>query len=243
MLAGPAPPPLVYRPTCILRSTPRRSRTRPPTSWRHRRDRDLSPARRALEPGRAAVSLARGCRRGDYIALLLENNPRFFEICWGAQRSGLIYTAISSRLTADEVEYIVERLRREADRHVRGARRQGRRARGADAGRADALCVDGAIDGLRRLGGRGRRAARHAASPTSPRATTCSIRRARRAGRRACVPAARADADRRRHPLLLIAAEALRHGRADDLPVARAALSRGAAALQHGGACGSAAPS
>ena len=33
--------------------------------------------------------------------------PRFFEICWGAQRSGLIYTAISSRLTAAEVDYIV----------------------------------------------------------------------------------------------------------------------------------------
>ncbi len=49
-----------------------------------------------------------GLRPGDHIALFLENNPRFFEICWGAQRSGLIYTAISSRLTAAEVEYIVD---------------------------------------------------------------------------------------------------------------------------------------
>jgi long-chain acyl-CoA synthetase len=48
-----------------------------------------------------------GLKRGDHIALFLENNPRFFEICWGAQRSGLIYTAISSRLTAAEVDYIV----------------------------------------------------------------------------------------------------------------------------------------
>ncbi|WIM12329.1 AMP-binding protein [Enhydrobacter sp.] len=48
-----------------------------------------------------------GLKAGDHIALFLENNPRFFEICWGAQRSGLIYTAISSRLTAAEVEYIV----------------------------------------------------------------------------------------------------------------------------------------
>ena len=46
-------------------------------------------------------------KAGDHIALFLENNPRFFEICWGAQRSGLIYTAISSRLTAAEVDYIV----------------------------------------------------------------------------------------------------------------------------------------
>ena len=48
-----------------------------------------------------------GLLAGDHIALFLENNARFFEICWGAQRSGLIYTAISSRLTAAEVDYIV----------------------------------------------------------------------------------------------------------------------------------------
>jgi long-chain acyl-CoA synthetase len=48
-----------------------------------------------------------GLKAGDHIALFLENNPRFFEICWAAQRSGLIYTAISSRLTAAEVDYIV----------------------------------------------------------------------------------------------------------------------------------------
>ena len=55
----------------------------------------------------AQLFRAAGLRAGDHIALFLENNPRFFEICWGAQRSGLIYTAISSRLTAAEVDYIV----------------------------------------------------------------------------------------------------------------------------------------
>ncbi len=44
---------------------------------------------------------------GDGIAIFMENHARFFEICWAAQRSGLIYTAISSRLTAAETEYIV----------------------------------------------------------------------------------------------------------------------------------------
>jgi acyl-CoA synthetase (AMP-forming)/AMP-acid ligase II len=44
---------------------------------------------------------------GDAIAILLENHPRFFEICWAAQRSGLYYTPISHRLTAPEVDYIV----------------------------------------------------------------------------------------------------------------------------------------
>ncbi len=47
-----------------------------------------------------------GLKPGDHIALFLDNNPRFFEICWAAQRCGLYYTAISSRLTAAEVDYI-----------------------------------------------------------------------------------------------------------------------------------------
>jgi len=49
-----------------------------------------------------------GLNRGDHIALLLENHPRFFQICWAAQRAGLYYTAISYRLQQAEVEYIVE---------------------------------------------------------------------------------------------------------------------------------------
>jgi long-chain acyl-CoA synthetase len=55
----------------------------------------------------AQLFRAAGLKRGDHIAFFLENSPRFFEICWAAQRSGLIYTAISSRLTAAEVDYIV----------------------------------------------------------------------------------------------------------------------------------------
>ena len=30
-----------------------------------------------------------GLKRGDHIAILLENHPRFFQIVWAAQRSGL----------------------------------------------------------------------------------------------------------------------------------------------------------
>ncbi len=48
-----------------------------------------------------------GLKRGDVIAIFMENTPRYFEICWGAQRAGLYYTCISSRLTAEEVAYIV----------------------------------------------------------------------------------------------------------------------------------------
>ncbi len=49
----------------------------------------------------------RGLVPGDTIALFMENHPRFLEVAWAAQRSGLFYTPISSRLTADEVAYIV----------------------------------------------------------------------------------------------------------------------------------------
>ena len=48
-----------------------------------------------------------GLAPGDHIALVMENQPRFFEVCWAAQRSGLFYTAISTRLKPAEVEYIV----------------------------------------------------------------------------------------------------------------------------------------
>jgi len=48
-----------------------------------------------------------GLKAGDHIAFLMENNARFFEICWAAQRAGLYYTAVSSRLTAEEAAYII----------------------------------------------------------------------------------------------------------------------------------------
>src|SRR6202012_1266246 len=47
-----------------------------------------------------------GLKPGDAIAIFMENNLDFLPICWGAQRAGLYYTCISSRLTAGEVEYI-----------------------------------------------------------------------------------------------------------------------------------------
>ena len=49
-----------------------------------------------------------GLRTGDVVAIYLDNSPRFFEITWAAQRSGLYYACISSKLTAAEAEYIVK---------------------------------------------------------------------------------------------------------------------------------------
>ena len=48
-----------------------------------------------------------GLQPGDHVALCLENHPRFLEILWGCEYAGLIYTAASSRLTNDELTYIL----------------------------------------------------------------------------------------------------------------------------------------
>ena len=48
-----------------------------------------------------------GLNTGDVIAIFMDNHPRFFEIAWAAQRAGLYYACISSKLTAGEVEYIM----------------------------------------------------------------------------------------------------------------------------------------
>jgi long-chain acyl-CoA synthetase len=50
----------------------------------------------------------RGLERGATVAIILENNPRFLEVAWAAQRAGLYYTAINSHLTAEEAAYIVD---------------------------------------------------------------------------------------------------------------------------------------
>lgn len=48
-----------------------------------------------------------GVRPGDHVAFCLENHPRYFEIAWGCVYAGAVYTAISSRLTDSELEYII----------------------------------------------------------------------------------------------------------------------------------------
>ena len=49
-----------------------------------------------------------GIQTGDAIALFMDNSPRYYEVLWAAQRSGIRFTCISSKLTASEVEYIVK---------------------------------------------------------------------------------------------------------------------------------------
>ena len=48
-----------------------------------------------------------GLQPGDHIALCLENHDRYLEILWGCHFAGLVYTAASSRLTSQELSYII----------------------------------------------------------------------------------------------------------------------------------------
>ncbi|MCL4104029.1 UNVERIFIED_CONTAM: hypothetical protein GTU68_034891 [Idotea baltica] len=49
-----------------------------------------------------------GLKSGDHIGMMLENNRQFLEICWAAQRSGLVFTPVSTHLMKDETAYILD---------------------------------------------------------------------------------------------------------------------------------------
>ena len=49
----------------------------------------------------------RGLRRGDHLAVMLENRPEFFEAVWAALRSGLIVTTVNRYLTVEEAAFIL----------------------------------------------------------------------------------------------------------------------------------------
>ena len=50
---------------------------------------------------------AQGLRRGDHVAILMENNLRFHEVVWAALRSGLYLTTVNRYLPPDDAAYIV----------------------------------------------------------------------------------------------------------------------------------------
>jgi long-chain acyl-CoA synthetase len=56
----------------------------------------------------AQLLRAAGVQQGEHIAIWMKNTIDFMPILWGAQRAGLIYTAVSTYLSADEAAYIME---------------------------------------------------------------------------------------------------------------------------------------
>jgi len=55
----------------------------------------------------AQLLWAQGLRRGDHLAVFLENHLRYFEVAWAAYRSGLYLTTVNRYLTGPEAGYIV----------------------------------------------------------------------------------------------------------------------------------------
>ena len=55
----------------------------------------------------AQLLRAKGLNAGDRIALLIENVPEFYALIWGAQRAGLLFICISTKLTTSEIDYIL----------------------------------------------------------------------------------------------------------------------------------------
>ena len=166
----------------------------------------------------------------------IENHPRFLEVLWAAQRAGLYYTAINSRLTAGEAAYIVNdcgaRVFLTSAAKPRGGRGTGGR---------DARCRGPPHARRRRPTGyesyedRGGRPTRRRPSPTSPRAPTCSTRSGttgRPEGREAGAPR-RPDRHAAGGAQRSASAVRLRAGdRSTSRP--RPAVPRGPAALHHG---------
>ncbi|MFI4933235.1 MAG: acyl-CoA synthetase [Caulobacterales bacterium] len=48
-----------------------------------------------------------GVQAGDSVAIFMENTARYYEVLWAAQRAGVRFTCISSKLTVGEAAYIV----------------------------------------------------------------------------------------------------------------------------------------
>ncbi|MDX2235530.1 MAG: acyl-CoA synthetase [Hyphomonadaceae bacterium] len=83
---------------------------------------------------------------GDAVALFMENAPEFYELVWGAQRSGLYFVCISTKLTASEIAYILRDSGAKAlfvSPGLAGAGREAAREAGVPA-----YAASGPIDGL-----------------------------------------------------------------------------------------------
>ena len=175
-----------------------------------------------------------GLKPGDHVALLMENGLAFVEICWAAQRAGLIYTPISRYLKADEIAYIVRDC--EAKAFVTSPASAGETNKLAGAPGAPLMFMTGvAAAGIPLLGRGSRRDAGDAGREC--------IRRSRHAlllGHDGAAQGRRngADADAARRPQPDAEAALRRHVRrrpGERLSVAGASLPRRAAALHDDG--------
>jgi long-chain acyl-CoA synthetase len=99
----------------------------------------------------ARVLRSRGLGVGDHVAVLLDNQPEFYDVVWAAQRIGCYVTPINWHLTADEAGYIVADC--DATALVATARLAdvvGRMTAADLAAVTTRICVDGDLAGFER---------------------------------------------------------------------------------------------
>ena len=132
----------------------------------------------------AQLFFSLGLKPGDHVALLMENGLPFVEICWAAQRAGLIFTTISRYLKADEIAYIVGDC--EAKAFVTSPASAGETRKLLRLARRAAVVHDRrGRPGLSRLGRGGRRPAGDAGRQRIRRSRYALFLRHDRAGRKA----------------------------------------------------------
>ena len=88
-----------------------------------------------------------GLKRGGHVAILMENNVRYFEVVFGALRSGLYITPVSRHLTPDEALYIMDDCAAEALVTSKALGGMGKDIVGRLEGVPLRLMVDGVVDG------------------------------------------------------------------------------------------------
>ena len=126
-----------------------------------------------------------GLRFGDHVAVLMDNNPQYLEICWAAQRMGLFYTCVNWHFTGEEAAYIID----DCDAEVLFVSEATRSV----AAELVELCprlklrliVGGELERPRELRDARSRRSRPSPCPKSAKAPRCSTRRALPAGPRA----------------------------------------------------------
>ena len=95
----------------------------------------------------ANVLRAAGIGAGDHVAICMENHERYLEVIWGCHYAGTIYTACSSRLTKDELAYIINDCKAKAFITSKYKADQAAEVAGDIPGAALRLMLDGTIPG------------------------------------------------------------------------------------------------
>ena len=175
-----------------------------------------------------------GLQPGDHVAFCMENHPRFLAVAWGCHYAGLYYTAMSSRLTDDEMQYILNDCGARAFITTAYKREAAEKLLDQAPNVETWLMIDGTVDGYESYEDT------IAAQPAEPlrrpdrrRRHALQLGHHRQAeGRQAAdaEPAARGCRDLGVRPH----GHAVRPHRGQRLPLPRAALPRCAAALLHG---------